>query len=82
MRMIQKRKTDDAGERGDDCRSKLFEQVRRDGVHYKRRWTRIEADSSSILVKGKAQHTAADARRLVVLLVGGCTDSLPTAFIF
>lgn len=46
----------------------------------KRRWTRGEAGSSSILIRGKAELT--DAGRLVELLVGRCTDSLSIAFIF
>lgn len=47
----------------------------------RREWTRIEADGLSMLVKGKAQHTATDAARVVELL-GGCTGSLPLDFIF
>lgn len=47
-----------------------------------RGWTGIEADNSSIPIRGKAQHTAPHAERLAEVLMEGCTDSLPIAFIF
>lgn len=49
-------------------RSKGSEQVRRDGVcNEGRGWTRVEADGSSILIRGKAQHTGTAAGRLAEL---------------
>lgn len=42
--------------------------LNRDGVFYDGRgWTRTEADGSSILIRGKAQHTATAAVRLAEL---------------
>lgn len=46
----------------------------------RRGWTRIEANGSSILIRGKVQHKATDAASVVGLLVGGCTNSLTLIF--